>query len=512
MSHFDCAQCDPEYQPKGSKDCPKILPVIRQDLTIALEIFAISFALNSYNLPQNLFFSHEQGRDAAAIEQIYKNQDLRLIGTKTEIEGFFSPPWYYYLMTIPYGFSGGSPIAASFFLIVLTSTTAPIIYLLARDLLKSINWAAAAGITAAFSWEIISYSRWLSNVTLAFPATALAYFFLYKYASTKNQKFFLIFAIAATTAAQFQITLTFQFLFVLAALRLTKLIKLPSIKIIALSIAFFIIVFSPLIAFDFKNQYLITKSLANFLSGQSSFKLNLDLLDSAILYSKELTTVIARSNLNITSPLARTSFFSLLFLGLYLFLKKKKARETFLFVLIISFMSLGIFIFNVGLTQLYQGTAIGWIILTTIALSALWNHKQTRIFALVLLSLLISAWLQNFKNLKNNEGFFFAPEQNVLRLKDQKALIDFMHNDAQVRPYRFESLTVPFLQSEGWQYLQEYYYPHQESKHSKLAYIAIEKNIPQFWEEKWIEDLGKSDLVFEKNFGQIRLQKRTITD
>lgn len=95
---------------------------------------------------------------------------------------------------------------------------------------------------------------------------------------------------------------------------------------------------------------------------------------------------------------------------------------------------------------------------------------------------------------------------------DQKALIDFMHNDAEVKPYRFESFTVPFLHSEGWQYLHEYYYPHEESKHAKLIYIAIEKNIPQFWQEKWLEDLGKTEIVFKKQFGQIHLQKRYLQE
>lgn len=491
-----------------------------KNIKIVFLIFALSLLVNSYKLPTNLFFGHEQGRDAATIEQIYKNRDLRLIGTKTEIEGFFSPPWYYYLMTIPYGLSGGNPVVASFFLIFLTSTTAPIIYLLSKDIFKSTTWAIISGIIAALSWEIITYSRWLSNVTLAFPATAAAYLFLYKYVAKKDPKFLLLFAIFATVASQFQVTLTFQFLYVVIVLIILKVIKLPNVKISLVSIFFYILIFSPLIVFDFKNEHLIAKSLIDYAAGDISFNLNFNLQDSLTLWANQLTTVVSRSIFNVSNSLYRILFFSLLLFGLIksvhpwgvLMLAPQGWKKNLLFVAVISFMSVGILIFNVGLTQLYQGTAIGWIILLTLSLSSLTSRSSTQVFAILLTVTLIFGWLQNYKNLKNNDNFFFAPEQNVLRLSDQKALIDFMHNDAEVKPYRFEAFTVPFLHSEGWQYLHQYYYPRQESKHSKLVYIAIEKNIPQFWQEKWIGDLGKTELIFKKQFGQIHLQKRYRQD
>lgn len=480
--------------------------MIRQNTLITLQLFVIALSVNFIGIPQNLFFGYEQGRDAQAISEIYKNRDAKLIGPKTDIEGLFIPPWYYYIMTLPYGFANGNPIAGSVFLIILASTTAPIIYLLAREMLKSTSLSTLSGLIAAFSWEIISYSRWLSNTTLAFPAIAIAYYSLYKYIDTKSTKFFLIFSFFASVATGFQASLAPQFVFVIIALIVFKVLKLPSLKIILISLMLYVLIYSPLIIFDFKNQHLITKSLYNFLTGTADFNWNLNPIGSLNVYVEELITVINRSLFNIRSSGYTILFILLGILGLILL---RKNRVLF-FVVIISFMSLGILIFNVRLSHIFQGTVIGWILLTTIAVGSLYQRKFSRPLAFLLVALLIFGWFKNYKNLQSNEGFFFAPEQNVLKIEDQKNLIDFMHHDSEIKPYRFESFTVPYLHSEGWQYLHQYYYPRQESKHSKLVYIAIEKNIPEFWEKKWIDELGESELIFEKKFGQIRLQKRQI--
>ena len=231
-----------------------------------------------------------------------------------------------------------------------------------------------------------------------------------------------------------------------------------------------------------------------------------------VQYQDQLLRIAKRTLFNVKNIYLQIAFFTTLFFGTIIFVKNKANRKTGLFTLIISVMSLGILPFNIGLTQLYEGTGVGWICLVTVALFGLWQNTKTKIFALLLILFLILGLVQNLQNLQKNDDWFFVPEQKVLTYHDQVNLINFMQNDAEVKPYRFESFTLPYLHSEGWQYLQEYFYPHQESKLSKVVYIAIEKNIEPFWQKKWIEDLGESQFVYEKNFGQIRLQKRQIKD
>ena len=123
-----------------------------------LFFFILSVTVNIYQLKNPLFFGHEQGRDAYVARGIYTLKDFTLIGPTTEIQGLFTPPWYYYLLAIPYGISKGNPIMAAYIQTIIVSTTAYIIYLLFRKLTNDTSWSYVAAIFSAFSFEFISYS------------------------------------------------------------------------------------------------------------------------------------------------------------------------------------------------------------------------------------------------------------------------------------------------------------------------------------------------------------------
>lgn len=475
---------------------------------ILLLIILSSFFINSYKISDHLFFGHEQGRDAYAIREIYTLKHFPLIGTKTEIEGFFSPPWYYYLMAPIYNISNGNPIPASLFLIAISSTTPAIIFLLARQIFKSTGWGIAAAATAILSFELISYARWLANVTPATPLTALAFFFLYKYSQTAKQKYFVWWGALAIAASQFQITLIFQFLFVTILLLLLRQIKVPRLQPITVTIFILLLAFLPLVLFDLRHQYISSRAITDFVLGTSTYNLNFDPAGITGLYLKEFTTVAKRTLFNIQDFWLGLAFFGLITAGIMKAWTQNRHRRDLIFILGISLMSLGIAPFNIGLTQLYQGTAIGLILLSTFTLRALWTEKA-RFLTVILLLLLVSGWAQNLLYLHQNRGFFFATSES-LNFKDQLSLLRFIDQDTAGQKYRFEAFTIPYLKAQGWQYLQEYFYPHRESKLEKTVYITIEKNVEPFWEKKWVEELGPTNLILEKTFGQIRLQKRRL--
>lgn len=471
-------------------------------------IILLSFFVNSYKISDHLFFGHEQGRDAYAIREIYTLKHFPLIGTKTEIEGFFSPPWYYYLMAPLYKIAGGHPIPASLFLIAISSTTPAIIFLLARQIFKSRGWGITAAIIAVFSLELISYARWLINVTPATPLTVLAFLFLYKYSQTAKQKYFIWWGTFAIAASQFQITLIFQFAFVTVLLLLLRQIQLPKLKSLSLTLLLFLLAYLPLILFDLRHEYISSQAVTDFVLGASTYNLNFDPGGVISLYLKEFTTVAGRSLFNLQNIWLQLAFWGLIAIGTIQAWTRNRHRRKVIFILSASLMSLGIAPFNIGLTQLYQGTAIGLILLSTLVFKSLWGEK-TRFLAVVLLLLLTVGWTQNLVYLHQNRGFFFATSEG-LNFKDQLSLLKFIDTDSGGQKYRLESFTIPYLKGQGWQYLQEYFYLHRESKLEKTVYIAIEKNVDPYWEKKWVEDLGTTNLVLEKTFGQIRLQKRSL--
>ena len=491
----------------------------KKELLIVSCIYLLSVFVNWYKMPANLFFGHEQGRDAQAVRDIYTGKHFPLISTKTEVEGFYSPPWYYYIMTIPYGLSGGNPVAGIMTIVLFNSTAAVIMFFFVKDLLKSTKWAIVASIMTALSWEFINYARWLINVSPAYPFVTLSLYMAWKYYKSQRNLHFFLYSLFAILAIQFQVTLIFQFIFLTIALFALRFFKLPNIKTILLSLLVLAFLASPLIIFDFRHEHISLKSTFGFISGKQEKSFIINPQTALTQYSDQLEKVIKRTLFNInyntgniypqqSSKYLQTAFFLTLFFGLYLFSKRKDNRKTLLFVVTISFMSLGILPFNIGLTQLYQGTGVGWIILGVIALQGFWQNSK--ISAFILIGLLTFGWVQNLKYLSDNNNLFFVPVQKVLNYHDQLALLNFIQNDAKIKPYRFESFTVPYLHSEGWQYLHSYLYPAVESKHAKEVYISIEPGVEPFWVRKWTEDLGKTEIVYLQSFGQILLQKRII--
>lgn len=84
-------------------------------------VVTTAFFLRFYLLSQNLFFGPEQGRDFLVIKDIVVNHKFTLIGSKTDIEGVFHGPFYYYLSSIPFLISRGSPFFTMFFLVLINS-------------------------------------------------------------------------------------------------------------------------------------------------------------------------------------------------------------------------------------------------------------------------------------------------------------------------------------------------------------------------------------------------------
>ena len=482
--------------------------MIKKELLLIGAIYLATLLVNTYKLPEHFFFGHEQGRDAAVIKDLYTFKKLTLIGPKTEIAGVFTPPWYFWLMTIPYGLAHGNPQAAGFFLAAFNSTVSVIIYFLIKEILKSKVWATGAAVLAIFSFELISYARWLSNVTPAIPATAVAIYFSWRYSESKNQFLLIASVSSAILASLFQVVLIFQFLFVYLLLLILKIIAWPKLRSWVIIFFFLLLTFLPLIIFDFRHDHITLKAIGGFVNGSGDYPLRIDLLGAFKLFLRELSSVAKRTLFNLNNTALQILFFGLFFWGIFVFGVKKNNRTALKLIVIWSLMAGGILIFNIGLTQLYIGTALGWIGLLTLALQGLWQKQQ--LLTVVLFGLLVLGWMQNLLYLHQNRGMFFKTIQESINWKDQTELLSHILRDAGGSQYRLEAQTVPYLHAEGWQYLSEYFCPGCESKLAKVVYIIIEKNVELYWENKWIADLGESRLVEERKFGGLRLQKRLI--
>jgi len=476
---------------------------------ILVALTLLGLLIRWYRLPDVLFFGFEQGRDALVVEQIAQFKDFVLVGPKTDIAGIFHGAWYYYILVIPVLLSGGNPVFSIAFLIFFSSLTAPIMCLLLREVTGRKKWGVVAGVLSVFSFELISYSRWLSNVTLAVPTMALCLWAVWRYRQTERQRYLVLALLAAALAAQFEIILCLWFGFFFGGLWLTRQIKWPSWKGWLVTGVGLGILFAPLAIFNLRNEFISFKSVANYTADKESG--HLLLVPSLVGYLKMLSRLLQKSLFNLPLWGALIGL-GILAYGNLVLPKKSSLRAASYIFTFWSLMSLPVIFFphSLNLTQLYVGSALGLIGLATLALFHFSQTKSGKILLLFLSLLLIGSGIQSLYSLYTNQDVFFITIQDDLNLKDQRALLEYVAQDAAGNPYRLKAFTIPYYQEEGWQYLHRYYYPTQTELGAKVIYVVIERAVDPYWISKWIQDLGPTTLLEEKEFGLLRVQKRAI--
>ena len=477
-------------------------------------LLVLAFMIRWYYLPENLFFGAEQGRDAIIAENIAQLKDFVLVGPQTDINGVFHGVWFYYALAIPYYLGQGNPLVASGTLIFLSSLVPVLMYGLFADVTRSRQWGTLAGLLTVISYEYITYSRWLSNVTPAVVMIVIFFWCLWRYRTTQRQRWFVAGVSAAVLGAQFEIILCLVFGFVIFMLLLTRWIKLPQWRtwlVVALMTGLW---FSPMVLFNFRNEFITVKAVINYISGAET-----DSTSHAFNLSESLRTYGSKTHRLVKNTLIPIYDFRLILLevGLvvgsgWVFWKQAEKRTLLFLCWLWVFMTLPVLVFtqSLALTQLYIGAGLGLIGVLVIVGQALWSTRSGKIWLAVMLLIIASGLPRIENNLRTNSDVLFKTVQDDLNYRDQLALLNYVAADAQGQPYRLQAFTIPYFREEGWQYLHRYLYPESTNRDAQLLYIIIEEKVDPFWEKKWIEEDGATKLVEERKFGLLRVQKREL--
>jgi 4-amino-4-deoxy-L-arabinose transferase-like glycosyltransferase len=475
-------------------------------------IFLFSIALRWYRLDQYLFFGFEQGRDAEIIRNIYQHADFQLVGPKTDLAGIFHGAYYYYLMIIPYALSGGNPVIGSFFLVLLSSLIPVLMYFFAKDFFASRKLGILTALLTAVSYEYIIYSRWLSNVTPGLFFVLLTFCTLWLYKQKKKELFFIVACVSAALAAQFELVLVLLFGFVFLVYLLTRLIPFPHWKTWLTALVLSIGVFGPHMLFNFRNQNIMFKSALAFAKGESEANAKSKGVAPAFADLTHSYSIITRRALSLPDQRLVLPILGVLAVGVFLALKQKTQRQHISFLLVWFCMGAPVLLFSSVslLYQLYLGVGFSLIFLTVVALRELNKLKLGVVITGFFAIILFTGFVSTLYKLHTNQDVFFITIQEGMNYRDQQALLKYAHDDAGGQIYRLEAFTIPYLQQEGWQYLQSFLYPHTTDRGSKLVYIVIEKQVEPFWQKKWTEELGESTLVETKEFGLLKVEKRIL--
>ncbi|KKR31555.1 MAG: hypothetical protein UT63_C0066G0001, partial [Candidatus Gottesmanbacteria bacterium GW2011_GWC2_39_8] len=392
---------------------------------LLLLFIPVAFMLRIYFLPSHLFFGPEQGRDFLVIKDIVVNHKFTLIGPKTDIDGIFHGPLFYYLSAIPFLIFHGDPFLVLLFLILFHSLTVFVLYFLSEELFSDKFLSSVSIVLFTFSYGAIVDSRWLSNPPMTIPLSALLYFFLIKF--IKGKKYYLIPAgITYALLGQVEFLNYFFFAFITSFSLLIyyrNILRNKLLTVISLVIAVFFACINFLF-FDLRHDFLISKSLMNLLKGSVGYYISFkeSLISSITLFIDTFSFytgvpyIIAVIILMILLPLLIRMFFKArkygliliwLFIPLFLLilLKHQVLRHFYILITIPAILSLSFLISSI--------------------------RKKSLFLSLIIILLIIVRNLTLLEsNLPHNRNVYFQSTQPELLYKDQLSVIDNIYKNA----------------------------------------------------------------------------------
>lgn len=495
--------------------------VIEKKETILLIILVlVAFLLRFYLLPEKLFFGPEQGRDFLVVKHIVQDHALTLIGSKTDINGIFHGPIFYYLAILPFLLSKGDPVVISAFFVFINAITVIPLYFLAKNLFNK-QTALIAGTLFAVSYAGIVYARWLSNPPLSIPISAL--FFLSLYYFLKKEDWYL-----CVTALFFGALVQIQFLnliffsailFVLLGIHIPRLRKtnplillISCVLLVGLSIGNFLL-------FDVRHEFLITKSIATLLSGKSGFYLEIGKIIPAAIqtFSRFFMQAIFPS-VSFAEVVVGSTIGTIALFGWYS--RDKKIRASGILILIWLLLPLTILILlrHDVLFHFFIPLLLPMILVVSFLINKL-VEKRAVIGVTVLLCIILANIFTFIRDIPKNQHIFFQETQPDLTLKDQKNVIDAVYKDAQGHPFSFQSYTIPYWSQQAWEYLfWRYgqlgygYYPVPEK--AERLYVIIQSDpSSQKFQDDWLNQTVKKwgTEVKEFQYGTLTVKRLKVT-
>ncbi|MCX7881135.1 MAG: hypothetical protein N2482_01315 [Patescibacteria group bacterium] len=491
-------------------------------------IFIFGLILRVYNLKDNFIFAYDQARDAQRVWEIIYEKNLKIVGPETDIPGVFNGPLLYYLLAPLYFLSNFDPNLAALTFTLINLSGVILFYFFGRFILKNNKF----GLIASFLWTIsyaqLNFSRFISNASLMSITTLGFFFFLSMYIFKKRDYGLILSSIFISLA----IHSNFYLIYLLGFYPILFLIyKLkPNKRLILKTLFFLIIMNSNFIISQIKWNFISFKSLISYFLNQSEIKNNI--LDSISMYIQRISEAIFYSFFSFNIFL---SFLFFLFLIILFYRQVKINKKIKLFLSMWLFSTFPLFGFRSGVLNMVVINSTIFPVLTIIVSIFIYELKKLNkyLFFLVLIIIIFSNLFlylnDNFSNTK-----LFALQS--LLFKNEKEVLDYIYQSSKKENFSVCAVTNPLFINTLWSFLFKFYgekkfgyLPYWSGQHQflnknflpylkksnslKTRYLIIEPEggMPNFAVKTsiFLED-EISNLIEEKKFGSIRVQKRFL--
>ncbi len=491
----------------------KIAEIILFTLVLSLAILLrISNVLH-----QNFAFTYDVGRDLLALNNIIITHKMGLIGFTTGLQGVFYGPWWYIFLLPAFVLSNGNPSGIIIYMNFIGVITVILGYLLGKKIGGSLLGFMLM-IVFSISPLLIAYSSQIWNPNIA-PFFVLSTIFILYLIYKKNSPWYFL-LLGFITALNIEIEIVFGSIFFIYTTFFTFIYfyKRLNLKKIILYFLGLFLVLLPQLLFEFRHNFIMSKSFLNFLTGKSDAVSSSYNFISAFVIIRDLFSYTIFNNLALVSIL---SFVFIIILSIYFifFLKDKSdlwlARKFLItfsfFYLIFSYILLSLFRHTIY-DHYFIGEPVVFILLISLLIYELIINKNLiiKIFSILIfiVILILNTVSNNFVSIFNN----YTGDASVY--KNQIQVIDYIYKTASGKPFKYNVYTPPIFDY-TYQYLFLWYgknkYGYLPTQNSKLDFFIIEPD-PGFPDriQAWLS-LRRNDgkMISNKKFPSgIIVQKR----
>lgn len=483
---------------------------INLKIILLAALFLAAFIVRVYRIDQLLGFYYDQGRDALVIWDLIHGGKFFLIGPTTGIEGIFRGPWYYWLITPFYWIGRGNPVWPSVFLSATTVVATFLMYKITAKLAGL--WAGVlAAIISGFSFSFVMASRWLSNPTPMFLISMLFVYSLFLIIDGKKwpwvaTAFLAGLAMQFGSAAELFYFLGLLFFIILLFFRDRK--KLPSFKIILLSVAALGITALPQVIFDLRHGGILSGTISKFIFGEGSFKLSFWEM-AKVRFPFYYDVFFSKLSFGIKTK----AVFALLFGGLIVVNLKKIIKDSHLLTILLLLLApiIGMLFFQGNQGNVYDYYFTGYYLIFVIFFASVIGLVSKTLWGKIIIAVFLVLFLK--ENLPQVRDYIKSGVDgpSAIALGNQKLALDWINNNAGTQEYNIDVYVPPVIPY-AYNYLTKWYLGGKPSENRvPLLYTLYEIDSPH--PERltaWlVRQAGIGKVIDQQSFGGITVQKRT---
>ena len=478
-------------------------------------LIAVYFIIRfPYLLLHDVVYTYDQGRDFLKTVEVFLYKNPTFIGPTTGIMGLYHGAWWYYILGIPFLLTKGNPIAFYYFIFLIIFLTNLLFFYFSKKIFNE-KIALFLLFLITFSPYFIGKSIFVGNTTLVLPflvSFIFTNFFLLEQ-NKKDYKIILFLGLSLGFILEFE----FGFGFLLIPLYFLLIFLLKNLRKIFLKFKNFLyLIFGvlipiiPRLLFEFKNGFIQTKTLINYLIKPHYF--NPKPFDQVFI--DRILTFIDYAKAIFNHPLIAFVFYFFIFKNFC----SCFAKENLIYKRAYSFFTLlffGLFIFanfygDNFWRYYYEG--IEYLILFILAL--LFYQKKETFLVNKLISLTVIASLLIFFT---NFSIKLNVEKSTGLITHERVVNFILENEKNLNNYCVIVYTPPVIP-----YTYDYLFLYQEinGKGKKpvnkwvnnQCWYIIEKDDIKKRKENWIENnFPKSaKIIIQKKFFGVEVMKLEI--